>query len=171
MLILLSANKKRIVSFYPSATPLFSTKITSLEAWAFKYGDLQNSTYSTYLKESGYLVSGGLFSSTVCSYISADSFSFGATFASTKVSSLDASFIMYAKNPVKGVNITNASLGFLIANPNAERGVAISFEKFASLSPSNNMSNGFTWTLDRISNTLYAPSGSGISQTLVFQPE
>ena len=171
MLILLSASKNRIGSFI-TPTITYSVNISANASNNFKYGNFLTSTLASYQKGGSYFSYGDLFSSINISSIESYGFKFGKILEnSSKISSIPSWYIFYTKNPTKAFKVSNGILGMFISPKSAEKTFVLGIDETKGFVMGNTTVNGFTIFSDRISNTLFAPAGSGVSQTLVFQPE
>ena len=172
MLILLSASKNRIGSFVTPTSFAYSVNISANASNAFKYGNFLTSSLVSYQKNGAFFSYGELFSSIKVSSIAGMSFRFGKTLASSsKISSIPAWYLFYPKTARKAFTTTNGVLGLFISPKIVEKGFVLGIDSTISFVMGNTTVNGFTIYSDRNSYTLSAPSTSGVSQTLVFQPE
>jgi hypothetical protein len=172
MLILLSASKNRIGSFVTPTILAYSANITSNASNAFKYGNFLNSTLASFQKGGSYFTYSDLVSSIQVSAIESYSFKFGQVLqSSSKISSVPAWYLFYPKTPTKAFMTSNGILGLFISPKTAEPGFVLGIDSTITIISGNPEVSGFALYLDRFTNTLSAPSGSGISQTLMFQPE
>ncbi len=143
MLVLLSASKKKIGSFItPTATP--SSTVSFVDSNAFKYGFYGASINASGSRIDGFIPGWNL-TSVKLSYNSSDSFVFSRPiFASTNVSSKDASFIY---PPISADASRTISLGYYGASillPSNNVSVKLSFTRMMLLlTGTNTQNNGF----------------------------